>query len=63
MTTYDLGLLLGGYIRQYSNAVGQSYYHNTINNETSYSIPPGFEDSPLVSLYPNLNTKTYPHTS
>ena len=49
MASYNLGLLTGGRIHQYSNPVGQIYYVDSVANTTSYSIPNGFEDAPGVS--------------
>jgi hypothetical protein len=50
MTAYDLCFSKDKKIHQYANPAGQSYYVDIATNETSYSIPAGYEDTPQVRL-------------
>lgn len=48
-STYYLGPLAGNVWNQYSNPVGQVYYFNTVSQQTTYTIPAGWEDVAAVS--------------
>ncbi|KAF2464444.1 uncharacterized protein BDR25DRAFT_319185 [Lindgomyces ingoldianus] len=42
---YELGTLVGGTWRQWSNSAGQDYYENLNTRATQYDIPVGWEDA------------------
>ncbi|CZS90027.1 uncharacterized protein RCO7_02302 [Rhynchosporium graminicola] len=58
-STYDLGPLVGMVWDQYANAGGQVVYRNLVSQETTLSIPPGWEDL-ATDIWTQDMTKTWP---
>ncbi|KAL5315382.1 hypothetical protein ACEPPN_016249 [Leptodophora sp. 'Broadleaf-Isolate-01'] len=58
-STYYLGPLAGNVWNQYSNPVGQVYYFNTVSQQTTYTIPAGWEDV-AADIWTRDATKTWP---